>query len=222
MYDTESLKNRILRLERKLLRVESARAQAEHLLETKSLELYRALQETERTRDQLDALAHSDVLTGLANRRFLEQSCERLSGLHARQADIRIGLLLIDLDAFKPINDTLGHEVGDQVLVQVADRLLESARVSDCVARIGGDEFVILCTQLNHSDEVRAVAERVRQAIMVPFQVADHRSIVSASIGAAMAEPGETLGQLLRRADSAMYCSKRNGKNRLTMEINEV
>ena len=222
MDEIASLQQQVQRLQRKLTRVQAAREQAEDLLETKSLELYTALREMEQARDQLDSLAHSDVLTGLANRRFLEQTFERIGGLNQRDAGIGVGLLLIDLDSFKPINDTLGHDVGDQVLIQVADRLLESARVSDCVARIGGDEFVVLCTQLDRPDELTAVAERIRMAIMQPFQIQNRRSLLSASIGAALAEPFETLGQLLRRADQAMYQSKRNGKNQFTIELERV
>jgi diguanylate cyclase (GGDEF)-like protein len=206
----------IARLERKLLRVEAARNEAEQLLESKTLALYTALRDAESARDQLYAQANSDPLTGLANRRQLEHTFEQLFALNIRDAGIAIGLLLIDLDGFKPINDNYGHEVGDWVLHQIGQRLTVAARATDCVARIGGDEFVILCTQIRGPGDLHTVAERVRREIMKPVRVEDRSSILSASIGYAMGSRSSTLGQLLREADTAMYHAKRTGKNRAT------
>ncbi len=213
----DELAKKLARLERKLARTEAARDEAEHLLESKTLELYKALRDAENTRDMLYAQANSDPLTGLANRRQLEQTFEQLFALNVRDACIPIGLLLIDLDGFKPINDTYGHEAGDWVLHQIAQRLTVAARATDCVARIGGDEFVLLCPQVRGEQDLMTVSDRVRTEIMKPVQVTDHTSILSASIGCAMGTRSSTLGQLLREADTAMYHAKRAGKNRATL-----
>jgi len=208
---------RIQQLERKLVRVTAARDEAQRLLEARSLELYEALKEAEAARDRLEKIAHTDPLTGLANRRLLETTYEQFAAIHLRK-DVPFGLILLDLDSFKPINDNLGHEVGDQVLIELAQRLTQQTRANDCVARIGGDEFVVLCTHLAQADDLIPISDRIRQCVMMPFRTGGHHSMLSASIGVAVSRPGDTLGQLLRRADLAMYDSKRNGKNKVTFE----
>ena len=209
---------RIAQLERKLARVSAARDEAQRLLETRSLELYEALKVAEEARDRLEKMAHTDPLTGLANRRMLEITYDRFAAIHLRK-DLPFGLILFDLDSFKPINDNLGHEVGDQVLVELAVRLRQQTRGTDCVARIGGDEFVILCTHLSRVEDLVPISDRIRQCVMKPFKTGQHHSLMSASVGVAVSHPGDSLGQMLRRADEAMYSSKRSGKNKVTFEL---
>lgn len=123
-----------------------------------------------------------------------------------------MALLFIDLDSFKTINDTLGHDQGDAVLTQVAERLLSVTRAAGTVARLGGDEFVVLCENANRQAAVQ-VAERLLVALRPPLTVGGHRLPVTASIGVATARDGDTASDLIRRADASMYQAKRSGKN---------
>jgi diguanylate cyclase (GGDEF)-like protein len=164
---------------------------------------------TEQAR--LAHLAYHDALTGLPNRRLF---FDRLS--HALQLGQRhagsLGLLFIDVDSFKEINDGLGHLVGDQVLVSTAQRLVSSARSSDTVARIGGDEFVVLCEHLDDgSGHLVALARRIG-TLVSDCMTTDKVSLrVTVSIGITMSTADEDLDALIRQADSAMYAAKKRG-----------
>jgi len=159
----------------------------------------------ERRRLQ-EALAHQalhDGLTGLANRTLLFDRLEK-----ALQAARRYGgwlaLLFIDLDDFKAVNDSRGHDAGDDLLLEAARRLQEVVRPSDTVARLGGDEFVILCERLDGAaDEAVAIAMRAREAL--------EEASLSASVGIAVATGAEDADMLVNRADHAMYAAKRRG-----------
>jgi diguanylate cyclase (GGDEF)-like protein len=164
---------------------------------------------------QLVFLAHHDGLTGLPNRLFLSERLQRELS-YARRQNTQLALLFIDLDRFKNINDTLGHEVGDRLLCQVAQRL--GARVRDCdtVARLGGDEFVILQTGVHSPPHAAKLAESVLQALAQPFQIADTESFVGGSIGIAVyPDDGQCAEDLLKHADIAMYRAKAAGRGRL-------
>jgi diguanylate cyclase (GGDEF)-like protein/PAS domain S-box-containing protein len=161
-----------------------------------------------------DALAHRalhDPLTGLVNRvGLIDRLSQALVALQRRPG--WVGLLFIDLDGFKQINDTLGHEAGDDVLVQVGRRLTESARKTDTVARLGGDELVVLCGELRESQCVDMIAERALQALRPPLLGAAAGLPFGASIGVACtSDPEVAPTELLRRADLAMYNAKRSG-----------
>jgi diguanylate cyclase (GGDEF)-like protein/PAS domain S-box-containing protein len=167
------------------------------------------------------SLAHRalhDPLTGLANRDLL---MDRLS--HALSRSARTGVstvvLFCDLDHFKAVNDELGHETGDLVLVTVADRLRQMVRPSDTVARLGGDEFVVVVEGLAGWDEQRAFAERVRGVLDEPVQVAGRVVRAGASIGVAVARPEDDARSLLREADATMYRAKARGRGRF--EVSE-
>lgn len=190
----------------------AARIQAEQLLEQKALELYQALQTTERAREALESAAHTDELTGLANRRQLSQRFESLLSLP-------VGLIVLDLDGFKPINDHFGHEAGDQVLQVTAQRIRDESRISDLVTRLGGDEFGVLCPGIESESTLSNISERIRARLMEPIVVEERSHIVSASIGIAMTAQAQDLNELLSRADHAMYQSKRGGKNRATLAL---
>ncbi|MER2605922.1 MAG: EAL domain-containing protein [Siculibacillus sp.] len=157
--------------------------------------------------------AHHDVLTGLPNRKYLS---ERLAqGLTGRA---RIGLLLIDLDNFKLVNDTLGHEAGDVLLQAVAERLEASVRGRDFVARLGGDEFAVVAEGIGDMEELRRLAERIFARFGEEIAYRDRSLRVGASVGMALApDHGSDAGELLRFADLALYEAKRAGRNRAVM-----
>jgi diguanylate cyclase (GGDEF)-like protein len=166
--------------------------------------------ERHRVRGDLAHRALHDPLTGLPNRQLLDDRLEH--GLAAlRRHGGAIALLFVDLDAFKPINDTLGHQAGDTVLVEVAQRLEAAVRPSDTVARFGGDEFAVLCEAAGDPDAVLAIARRLAFDIGRPIDVGAIQVAVSASIGVAFADADACdagPAALLRRADAAMYLAK--------------
>ncbi|WP_345713186.1 GGDEF domain-containing protein [Kineococcus glutinatus] len=151
-----------------------------------------------------------DPLTGLANRALLLDRLDRALLLAERSATAA-GVLFVDLDGFKAVNDVHGHHVGDLLLVAVADRLRELLRPGDTLARLGGDEFVVVCEGLSGADEMAGVARRVATAFERPFRVEGRAVEVGASIGVAVAGADERSPEdLLREADRAMYVAKRN------------
>ena len=156
--------------------------------------------------------ATHDQLTGLANRPMLIERLEHALSLRAWRDGI--ALLYIDLDRFKPVNDSWGHRTGDGVLSVVAERLVATIRPSDTVARLGGDEFVVLCEGVEGAEHIVAIAERIVQSIEEPMAVDDHIVVVSASVGIARPTAGTTSESLLREADAAMYRAKELGRNR--------
>ena len=157
---------------------------------------------------QLAYLAMHDGLTGLANRALF---MDRLAHATARapRSGGHVAVLFADLDRFKIVNDSLGHEAGDRLLVQVADRLRELVRPSDTVARFGGDEFLVLCEDLDSEAGAVAVAQRLVDGIERPFAVEGREAFVGLSVGIAFARPGEAPEEVIRAADHTMYRAKR-------------
>lgn len=172
-----------------------------------------ALQESET---RMAYLAHHDSLTGLYNRQMLEVRLQHTLE-HAQRDGSCFALLFCDLDCFKPINDMHGHDVGDQVLLQVAGRLLAQRRRVDTVARLGGDEFVILLSDMHHArQDAQTLAQRYLEVIATPYVVDGHAFTLSISIGIAVYQGVPvSASQLLSQADTAMYRAKRAGKNRI-------
>lgn len=173
----------------------------------------------ERTRSGriLEYLAHHDVLTDLPNRTLLE---DRLS--HALEAARRnrqgLAVIVVDLDHFKPINDSLGHAIGDQLLQAVAARLCASVRASDTVARVGGDEFTVLLPELARPQDVTIVAGKILAGFRSPFSLEGRDLSVSASLGASLyPNDGADAEILLRNADAAMYRAKQHGRDNFQM-----
>lgn len=161
-------------------------------------------------RQRIRRLAGMDALTALPNRRWALQHLSRRI-LRARRGDGRFALLSFDLDGFKPVNDTYGHAAGDYLLAEIGRRLTESVRPGDVVARMGGDEFLVIVGIEDGADEswLRAVAARVQSAISRPVPIEGHWVVVGASIGiACFPEDGDDSETLLRRADEAMYRAK--------------
>jgi diguanylate cyclase (GGDEF)-like protein len=161
----------------------------------------------------LSDLANNDALTGLPNRRLLQDRMEQALKDASRDAQ-KVAVLFLDLDFFKAVNDSHGHLVGDQLLKQAAKRLTALLRTKDTVARIGGDEFVILLPQMADEAQVTAIAETILEKLAVPFQFAEMALKMSASIGIALfPEHDVNADDLIKCADSAMYSAKRKGRN---------
>ncbi len=166
--------------------------------------------------EQVWRQAHFDSLTGLPNRLTLRSELTR-SLSDARRTRRPMAVLLIDLDRFKEVNDTLGHACGDQLLAQAGQRLQRCVREGDIVARMGGDEFVILLPALTSEDDVERAGHRVLSALAHAFELQTETAYVTASIGAALfPEDGENPEDLLKHADQAMYMAKDGGRNRLS------
>jgi diguanylate cyclase (GGDEF)-like protein len=157
--------------------------------------------------------AHYDALTDLPNRALLH---DRLSQcvIHARRRGLEVGVLFIDLDRFKPVNDTLGHAIGDALLRQVAERLRNCVRSEDTVARMGGDEFVVVLAEISEPSDASTVARKVTEAMVAPFDVGNNEVFVTASIGIATFPSGGNDAQtLISNADAAMFEAKEAGRN---------
>ena len=162
----------------------------------------------------LRRLAHYDTLTGLPNRvmlaRRLAEGMEQ-----ALASDSLLGVAYLDLDGFKPVNDRLGHDAGDRLLVIASQRLTRALRPHDCVARLGGDEFVILMPGLSSAQDCKHVLNLVMQSIASPYQIGSDRVTVTASIGYTLYPQDDAdADTLLRHADQAMYAAKQGGRNR--------
>ncbi|WP_338845404.1 EAL domain-containing protein [Massilia sp. W12] len=158
--------------------------------------------------------ANFDALTGLANRHMLQDRLQQ-EILKARRESCRLALLVIDLDRFKEVNDTLGHDMGDVLLVQAARRISACVRASDTVARLGGDEFVILLSQLDDIECVERIARDLIGSLAEPYLLNQEQAYISASIGIALyPDDAREIEDLLKHADQAMYSSKNAGRNR--------
>ena len=163
---------------------------------------------------QLVFHAHHDDLTGLPNRALLRERLHQELA-HARRNEKQLALLFLDLDRFKSVNDTLGHEGGDQLLCVAADRLRACVRDCDTVARLGGDEFVVLLTSLEYPQQAAMIAGQILAVLAQPFQINDTECFVGASIGVSVfPADGVVAGDLLKHADIAMYRAKAAGRGR--------
>jgi diguanylate cyclase (GGDEF)-like protein len=163
------------------------------------------------TSDRFRESALHDPLTGLANRLLLQQRLEH-AAQRAKRSKTDAAVLFADLDRFKAINDTYGHQVGDELLIAVAQRLTQLVRPGDTLARVSGDEFVFLCEDLRTADDIETLAARIDEALSLPFSVLGRQITMSASVGMAYAGPGEEIDQqLVADADIAMYQAKRKG-----------
>ncbi|MBC3918863.1 EAL domain-containing protein [Undibacterium sp. CY18W] len=171
---------------------------------------------------ELEYQATHDSLTGLANRNLLNDRITQAIAWAKRQ-DLSVGLMLLDLDHFKLINDASGHGAGDEMLKQVAQRLSHCVRETDTVARLGGDEFVVILTDLPETSDVDVVAEKILGALSRPFEINGHDVFVTASIGISLYPRDGDHGEiLLRYADIAMYRVKEHGRNSVRQFIPEM
>jgi len=168
----------------------------------------------QRSQDELAFRALHDPLTGLPNRALLRDRLDHaLSGLARRQE--RVGLLMIDLDDFKAVNDRLGHLVGDRALVATASRIAACVREADTPARLGGDEFAVLLEGVADEEAAVEVARRLCDSLRPPLQLDGERVVLGASIGVVVADEGGSADELLRAADVALYRAKESGKGRV-------
>ena len=166
-----------------------------------------------RAEERIRHLAQHDPLTGLPNRFLFGDRLDAAIARAGRHQD-RLAVVFIDLNDFKPINDDFGHAAGDQALVALAERLKKSMRKTDTVARIGGDEFVVILEEISGEEHVRGLAQKIMHAVIEPFEVEGHKLQISASLGIALF-PDDTTNayQLVEFADRAMYVAKKSGKH---------
>jgi diguanylate cyclase (GGDEF)-like protein len=165
---------------------------------------------------KLQFQAFNDALTGLPNRRLFSDRLSQLLAAARRDSSI-VALLYLDLDGFKLVNDSLGHSIGDALLVQVATRLQSRVRQSDTLARLGGDEFTVVLANLHNKNEAALVAKGLLDALAPPFLIEGHQLTIGASIGISLfPQNAKDATTLTQQADNAMYASKRDGRNRAT------
>ncbi len=174
---------------------------------------------------QIEYQATHDSLTGLPNRTLLPDRLQQCMHFTHRQAN-KLAVVFLDLDQFKLINDSMGHHVGDQLLICMAERLTDNVRESDTVVRLGGDEFVLLITSLQKIEDISQSMQRILTAVAIPCEIDGRDFIVSCSIGIALyPDDGTDANTLLKHADSAMYKAKQLGRNNFqfyTRELNRV
>ncbi len=174
--------------------------------------LFYDISERKTVEERLDHLAHYDTLTGIPNRCLLldrlEQEAER-----ATRQQTKLGLLYLDLDHFKLVNDTLGHSAGDELLKEIAQRLKACVRAVDTVARLGGDEFVVLIPDIKENDDLARVSTKILNALMAPCKIEGRSLVTSPSIGISIyPDDCSDIHDLLKHADTAMYRVKQNGR----------
>ncbi len=187
------------------------RAKQETMVANSTMQL--EIAERKMAEKQMQHLVNYDPLTGLPNRHLLQDRFQQVLA-HVRRNQIRTAVLFIDLDQFKTINDTLGHNVGDILLWSVADRLVSSVRQEDTVARQGGDEFILLLHHIDDAEDAGKVGQTLLTALTQPYQINESMLYVSASIGIAIfPEDGEDVDTLLKNSDTAMYHAKESGRN---------
>jgi diguanylate cyclase (GGDEF)-like protein/PAS domain S-box-containing protein len=171
---------------------------------------------------EVQQLAYFDSLTGLPNRALLNDRLSQLLAQSEREGWL-VGILFLDIDRFKCINDTQGHATGDKLLQSVAKRLQKLLRESDTVARLGGDEFVIVLSAVKHEQDISHVTQEIMRALSMPFEIGELEIFISGSIGIAISPlDGHDVGILLRNADTAMYVAKESGRNNYKFFSNEM
>ncbi|SEO59806.1 PAS domain S-box-containing protein/diguanylate cyclase (GGDEF) domain-containing protein [Amphibacillus marinus] len=177
----------------------------------------RDIEERKEHEEELHRLAYHDPLTGLANRRLFNARLEQVLALYVRQQN-PFAVAMLDLDDFKAINDSNGHDVGDDVIIELARRLALSVREMDTVARLGGDEFILLLPEIGNRDDLMRVLNRIEDALLKPYQINNQTYLVGASIGAVMSTNyAITTHSIIRAADQALYAAKRTGKNKVVI-----
>lgn len=181
--------------------------------------IYADISEQKAAEERMRQEAHRDSLTGLANRLHLQSALARALAL-ARREKRGLAVLFLDLDRFKAINDTLGHAVGDGLLIAIANRLTQSVRASDIVARLGGDEFVIVLCDDQSQATAACTADKILQELSQPYQIGTHVLQTSPSIGISLfPQHGTDLATLLKHADEAMYHTKSTGGGRYAFYV---
>jgi diguanylate cyclase (GGDEF)-like protein len=212
LYGSVTLAMVILATVRMAWMFESLRERARQL-QSRTTSLQGALRERDRLEDDLRHQAFHDALTGVPNRALLSERLEHALAKSSRSPGV-VALVMCDLDGFKTVNDSLGHRVGDALLVEMATRLTGVVRPGDTVARLGGDEFAILLDGVTDPDFPDKIAERIVYALHEPALVGGEMIAVSVSVGVTLEKAGSSAEQLLSDADAAMYEAKTRGRNR--------
>jgi diguanylate cyclase (GGDEF)-like protein/PAS domain S-box-containing protein len=175
--------------------------------------IFTDITDRKQAEERIQHLAHHDALTGLPNRLLLEDRVTQ-AVLKSKRSGKSTAILFLDLDRFKNINDTLGHEVGDGLLIEAAERGKAVLRETDTLARLGGDEFVVVLPEIDSAQDAGQVARKLLQGLSLPYNLAGHNLTVTGSIGIALCpDDGCTASELLRNADTAMYRAKDEGRN---------
>lgn len=173
----------------------------------------RDITERKKLEENLTLIAHYDRLTALPNRELFYERLKQIF-MQASRHQYRFAVLFIDLDGFKAVNDNYGHKTGDRVLQEVARRLSKGTRCSDTVARMGGDEFVVILPRINNAQNASHIARKILSQFKTSFVIEEHECRITASIGISLfPDDGEDTENLLNNADAAMYLSKKRGKN---------
>jgi diguanylate cyclase (GGDEF)-like protein/PAS domain S-box-containing protein len=174
----------------------------------------RDITQRKESQERIEYLAHYDSLTGLPNRTLLADRMKIAIGNATRYSG-RLALLFVDLDRFKLVNDSLGHEIGDKLLMAVAKRMQSTVRRIDTVSRVGGDEFIILLSQIQKVADAARVAEKLIAVVSQPYKIEEHELMLTASVGISIyPDSSKDAGSLLRNADASMYSAKEAGRNR--------
>ena len=162
---------------------------------------------------KINFMAYYDALTGLSNRTYFNLQLDKMIALANRKEKL-IGILFLDLDEFKSINDTMGHNSGDQILIEVSKRLSQTVRKSDVVCRFGGDEFLVMLPQMDELEQIKITTEKIMEALKKPIKIKEQNFYVTASCGVSIyPTDGHSAENLIKSADLAMYESKGSGKN---------
>jgi len=187
-----------------------------------NLQQSRFITEQKKAQGKIAYLAHYDQLTGLANRVLLAERFEQ-AAQHALRTHTGLALCLLDLDGFKAVNDMYGHQIGDQLLCEVAKRLKHSVRSTDMVSRMGGDEFLLCFTDLKETIATTTLTQKIMACFDSPFELEGHVHSISASMGVAIfPEDGRDLSTLFKHADAAMYFAKESGRNNVQFFHQEI
>ena len=191
-----------------------SRKQLSAELEPHFIVLARDITERKASEQRIMQLAHYDPLTALPNRALLADRM-KVAIKRAERRSGRLAVLFVDLDRFKPINDSLGHDIGDHLLKTVAERMLASVRGVDTVSRVGGDEFVVLLSEIETAEDAARVAEKLIFGLSRPYLIEEHELLLTASVGISIyPDNGKESNILLRNADASMYTAKETGRNR--------
>ena len=179
--------------------------------------IMRDISEFKQNVDKLKYLAYYDQLTKIPNRTLFCDRAETAIRL-AKRGNEKLAIIYIDIDEFKTINDTMGHEIGDKILKELANRFQKCVRDSDTVSRVGGDEFTILMLKINSLEDISIVAKRILESNLVPFKINEQEIMPKTSLGISIfPKDGDNIQKLLKNADIAMYCAKNKGPNKFVV-----
>lgn len=218
----DDLNNEVMHRTRTQVLLEESKRHLEDKVKERTIELEiindnltNEISEKRKAEESLEYIAYHDELTDLPNRNLL---IDRISNSieTARRSKQKLGILFLDLDRFKAINDSLGHNIGDKLIQEVAKRLLDTLRKEDTISRNGGDEFVVVIKRMHNSDEAILIAQKLIESLTSIFEIDSHKIHIGASIGISIyPNDGDSAVELVRNADTAMFSAKKSGGNRL-------